>query len=163
MHRFLLLICALAVSSTAQAKYVSKVFGCKKGNVCVVHNNLGGDFGDYISAVTEIRKKETLLVIDGPCWSMCAAVADMVRPNTCITKNAYFGFHQVAWSEKGKPTYYTLPPRSRVTSEWNLKKGGYPIIGYNVMSFPETLDYWPLCAKVPFPRSDPRKSITAAH
>ena len=176
MRRLLLLMCVLAVSLTASTKATPRlftVFGCKTTEkVCFVGYNLGGSIIDFLRAAQEIKKFNIMLVIDGDCGSACAMVADVTRgsTNSCVTPRGTFHFHQARSEERvvveGVEHYsvkYSIPPRTDPIDEWNQKKGGWPIVGYNRMPYPETLDYWKECPNVPLPRANlRRKAKTAA-
>ncbi len=133
-----------------RADTVSSALGCYD-NPCVVTNNPGGDVAVFKAAAREIKRTGRRVVIDGPCSSACAILADMARSNVCVTSNAKFGFHQgyiVGQKAGGGPVYLLgrfKPKHSRDVARWVANNGGYPKKGYRVMSNRSASRIWKRC------------------
>jgi hypothetical protein len=143
------MVAALAAPPVANADVVSDVLGCS-GNPCVVSRNPGGEVGSFKAAAREIKRSGRKVVIDGPCYSACAILADMARSNVCVTKKGRFGFHKgyvVAAANDGK--MYLLrrytPEHSRDIAGWVKKNGGFPSKGFRMMSAGAAGKYWKKC------------------
>lgn len=143
------LFSALLPSTGTRADVISDVLGCS-GNPCVVTRNPGGEVSSFKAAAREIRKTGRKVVIDGPCYSACAILADMARSNVCVTKKGRFGFHKgyvVAAANDGN--MYLLrrytPEHSRDIAGWVKKNGGFPSKGFRMMSNSSAGRYWKRC------------------
>ena len=145
----ILAICLMSATGI-RADTVSSVLGCS-GDPCVVTNNPGGDVNAFKAAAREIKRTGQRVVIDGPCHSACAVLADIARKNVCVTKNAKFGFHQgyvVAQAPSGGPLYLMgrfKPSHSRDIARWVSKHGGYPKTGYRLMGNTSAGRIWKRC------------------
>ena len=132
----------------AKADAVSDALGCT-GDPCVVRNSLGGELGSFKAAAREIKRTGRRVVIDGPCASACAIMADMARSNVCVTSRAKFGFHKgyVVAVSGGK--MYLLkrfnPSHSKDIARWVSKSGGFPSKGMRVMSNGSARKFWKKC------------------
>jgi hypothetical protein len=140
----------LASAPRLEAASIETVLGCS-GNPCVVRSNPGGDVAQFRAAAHEIKRTGTRVIIDGPCYSACAILADIARRNVCVTKNAKFGFHQgyIVAQAQNSGKYYLLgrfkPPHSRDVNSWVSKNGGYPKKGYRMMSSKSAGRIWKRC------------------
>ena len=112
------------------------MLGCT-GDPCVVSYNPGGEIGAFKAAASEIKRTGRRVVIDGPCLSACAILADQARARVCVTGNAKFGFHKgyvSASARRGR----ACPPRQALQSltlarhcelgaeEWRLSQSRLP-------------------------------------
>jgi hypothetical protein len=146
----LLALGLLAAPQEARADIVSRVLNCE-GNPCRVRFNAGGEIGAFRAAARAIRKSGRRVVIDGPCLSACAILADQARRNVCVTANARFGFHQgyiVARPRGGGSAFLVgrfAPSHSRDIAGWVKRNGGYPSRGWRVMGAPTAQRIWRRC------------------
>lgn len=146
----LFVLAAVSVPLTAgpRAGDIERVLGCS-GDPCVVKNNPGGEVGAYKAAAREIKRTGRQVVIDGPCNSACAILADIARKQVCVTSRAKFGFHKgyVIGLHDGKA--YLLgrftPPQSRDIASWVTRNGGYPSKGMRVMRSAQAGKIWKRC------------------
>ncbi len=140
----------LAVASQARADMVSEVLGCE-GDPCIVRNNPGGEIGAYRAAARELLRSGKRVVIDGPCLSACAMLADQARSRVCVTSRAKFGFHKgfvMAHPMAGGPMQLVKrfdPSHSRDVAGWVKKNGGYPARGFRVMGPRAAKRIWRSC------------------
>lgn len=143
-------VCAalVAVASVARADSISAALGCS-GNPCVVTSNPGGDVSAFKAAAREIRRTGRRVVIDGPCYSACAILADMARRNVCVTPRARFGFHKgYVVAVSGNQMYLLkrfTPSHSRDIARWVSKNGGYPSKGFRMMGHGSAQRFWKKC------------------
>lgn len=151
MKRFhLVFASALAAASQARADMVSQVLGCE-GDPCIVRNNPGGEIGAFKAAARELMRSGKRVVIDGPCLSACAILADHARARVCVTSQAKFGFHKgfvMAHSMAGGPMRLVKrfdPSHSRDVASWVKKNGGYPARGFRVMGSRTAKRIWRSC------------------
>ena len=134
------------------------------GDPCRVTRNNGGvvkNFEDAASAILAGAKSR--LIIDGPCYSACAILADKVRyyapRKVCITPRATFHFHK-AWAlslltvYNGQQTVETFfdPPHSKEINDWVAARKGYPRRGSLKMSNAQARKFWRPCETAPLPR-----------
>jgi hypothetical protein len=146
----LALIGVAVAASTARADVVSEVLGCQ-GDPCVVKFNPGGEIGSFKAAARELKRTGRRVVIDGPCLSACAILADEARGRVCVTSKARFGFHKgyvldqpTAGGEMHLVKRFT-PSHSRDIAGWVKKNGGYPSRGFNVMGARAAKQIWRPC------------------
>lgn len=157
MHARSLLKAGLAVVALAavdvsrsRAGIIETVLGCS-GNPCVVRDNPGGELTAFKAAAREIRRTGRRVVIDGPCYSACAILADMARSRVCVTSRASFGFHKgyvLAVPADGSAMYLVSrfnPSHSRDISRWVAKRGGFPSNGFRVMPAKSAGRIWKRC------------------
>jgi hypothetical protein len=134
----------------ARADIISSVLGCS-GNPCVVKYNPGGEVSSFKAAAREIKRTGTRVIIDGPCYSACAILADQARKNVCVTSNARIGFHKgyvLAQPAAGGPAYLVKrfnPSHSRDISRWVTRNGGFPSKGFRVMGSGTAGKIWKRC------------------
>lgn len=143
-------LCVLCAPRAANADYVGSVLGCS-GNPCVVKYNPGGEVKRFEAAARQIKRTGRRIVIDGPCGSACAILADRARGNVCVTSNAMFGFHKSALVQQygyGGPVKVVRrfdPKHSRDIAGWVKRHGGYPSKGFRVMSARDARRIWKPC------------------
>lgn len=142
---------ALACSpQAATADAVRSALHCKQ-DPCVVKNSPGGELGQFESAAAELKSTGRRVVIDGPCYSACAILADKARDNVCVTKRARFGFHQgyvVGQLKIGGPVKLLgrfTPSHSSDIARWVSQNGGYPKKGFRVMRNGAAGKIWRRC------------------
>ena len=139
-----------AAAAQARADTVSEVLGCE-GDPCIVRNNPGGEIGAFKAAAREIMRSGKRVVIDGPCLSACAILADQARARVCVTSKAKFGFHKgfvLARPMAGGPPHLVkrfTPSHSRDVASWVKKNGGYPTRGFRVMGSSTAKRIWRSC------------------
>lgn len=151
-HLYVLLASAglMAAANVAQADAVSDVLRCE-GDPCVVKFNPGGEIGSFKAAARELKRSGRRVVIDGPCLSACAILADEARGRVCVTSKARFGFHKgyvLAQPAAGGPPRLVkrfTPGHSRDIAGWVRKHGGYPSRGFNVMGARAAKNIWRSC------------------
>jgi hypothetical protein len=62
-----------------------------------IREDVGGQIGPYLEALTELRDSGENVIIDGPCLSACTMVLGVIpRERICVTRRAKLGFH-AAW------------------------------------------------------------------
>ena len=139
-----------AAPQHAKADVVSEVLGCT-GDPCVVTYNPGGEVGAFKAAAREINRTGRRVVIDGPCLSACAILADQARGRVCVTSNAKFGFHKgyvlqvpVAGGQARLVKRFN-PSHSGDIASWVKKNGGYPSRGYRLMRTNVAKKIWRSC------------------
>jgi hypothetical protein len=143
-------ISVLALTGHARADVVSEVLGCE-GDPCVVSFNAGGEVGSFRAAAREIVRSGRRVVINGPCLSACAILADVARGRVCVTTKARFGFHKgyvLAQPEAGGPPRFVkrfTPSHSGDIARWVKRHGGYPSRGYKVMDGRAARKIWNSC------------------
>lgn len=126
------------------------------GNPCVVHENTGGKLYTFFLASQELQAKRIKLVIDGPCYSACASIADRIRADVCITPRAVFGFHLRHETMIVDDEPITVNPgRGRAAEQplsnevraWVLRHGGFPssATSYTFMRFKDATQFWHRC------------------
>jgi hypothetical protein len=140
----------LAVPASSRADSISDVLKCD-GDPCVVSYNAGGEISAFKAAAREINASGRRVVIDGPCLSACAILADVARGRVCVTAKARFGFHKGYVLEEpmaGGPLRFVKrfnPEHSRDIAGWVKKHGGYPSRGFRVMSAGAAKRIWRPC------------------
>lgn len=118
------------------------VFGPSRcSDKCVVTYSAGGWIRAFTNMAKLIRAYDLQLVVDGPCMSACAIMADFARPNVCITKNASFHFHMAFRIDGSR----VAPPATVDIIWWVRRHGGFPYDGYVDMEFAEAKPFWPVC------------------
>ena len=133
-----------------KADPVATALGCS-GDPCVVKRNPGGELGAFRAAADEIKSSGRRVVIDGPCYSACAILADEARSNVCVTSRAKFGFHQgyvVGQRKIGGPVKLLgrfKPTHSSDIARWVSKHGGYPSKGFRMMGIGSAGKIWKRC------------------
>lgn len=126
------------------------------GNPCVVRENTGGKLQTFFLASREIQAKHISLVIDGPCYSACASVADRLRNSVCITPRAVFGFHlrHETLMVDDDPITINIgrgrtaeQPQSNDIRAWVLRHGGFPssATNYTLMHSKDAGQFWRRC------------------
>lgn len=113
--------------------------GC--GDPCVVTYSEGGWAQAFLNMAAVIHIYERQLIIDGPCASSCAIMADFARPLACITPNASFHFHMATQLDGTR----VEPPASMEVVWWIRLHGGFPHDGMLEMGFEEAKHFWPVC------------------
>lgn len=140
----------LAAPHAGRADIVSDVLKCD-GDPCIVSFNAGGEIGAFKAAAREIKRSGRRVVINGPCLSACAILADEARGRVCVTSKARFGFHQGFVLEQptaGGPMRFVKrfnPSHSRDIAGWVGKNGGYPSRGFRVMNAGAAKRIWRPC------------------
>lgn len=141
---------AVAATTSAWADQVSDVLGCT-GDPCVVSFNPGGDVAAFKAAARELKRSGRRVVIDGPCLSACAILADVARKSVCVTSKARFGFHKgfaLQQPAAGGPLRLVgrfNPEHSRDIAGWVRKRGGFPSRGFRVMGVRDARHIWRGC------------------
>lgn len=151
-HRYAMLasVGVLAAAHNAHADAVSDVLGCQ-GDPCVVSFNAGGEMGSFKAAARELKRSGRRVVIDGPCLSACAILADEARGQVCVTSKARFGFHKgyvLQQPTAGGPFRLVKrfnPSHSRDIAGWVKRNGGYPSRGFKVMGARAAKHIWRSC------------------
>lgn len=139
-----------AAANAARADTVSDALGCS-GDPCVIKFNPGGEIGSFKAAARELKRSGRRVVIDGPCLSACAILADEARGHVCVTSKARFGFHKgyiLDQPTAGGPLRFVkrfTPAHSRDIAGWVRKNGGYPSRGFNVMGPRAAKHIWRPC------------------
>jgi len=139
-----------AAPQAARADIVSQVLGCT-GNPCVVNYNGGGEVAAFKAAAREIRRSGRRVVINGPCLSACAILADQARDRVCVTSRARFGFHKGLVLRRytaGGPFRLVKrfnPSHSRDIAGWVNRNGGFPSRGFRVMGRSAAKRIWRSC------------------
>jgi hypothetical protein len=140
----------LATPHAARADVVSDVLKCD-GDPCVVSFNSGGEVGAFKAAAREIKRSGRRVVINGPCLSACAILADEARGSVCVTKKARFGFHKGFVLEQptaGGPMRFVkrfTPQHSRDVAGWVNRNGGFPNRGFRYMNASAAKRIWRGC------------------
>lgn len=140
----------LAAPAAGRADVVSEVLKCDS-DPCVVSFNAGGEIGAFKAAARQIKASGRRVVIDGPCLSACAILADEARNSVCVTKKARFGFHKGFVLEQpmagGPPRFVKRfnPKHSRDIAGWVSKNGGYPSRGFRFMNASAAKRIWRAC------------------
>src|SRR5258708_2303318 len=80
----------------------AKGFLAACGRPCRITANYGGTLGDYQALADAIIVADRAVVIDGPCISACAMMADRARLKVSITNRSVFRFHHSS-DEKEPP------------------------------------------------------------
>lgn len=113
--------------------------GC--GDPCIVRYSDGGLIMAFVNMASVIRSAGRSLIVDGPCASACAIMADKARPNVCVTTRAVFLFH-MGFMMNGRRV---APTTSFDIREWVYKHGGFPYDGFLTMDAQEATEFWPVC------------------
>jgi len=149
-YALVLVIGLLAAPHGSRADIVSDVLKCDS-DPCVVSFNSGGEIGAFKAAAREIKRSGRRVVIDGPCLSACAILADEARGRVCVTSKARFGFHKgfvLAQPTAGGPMHFVkrfTPQHSRDIAGWVGKHGGYPSRGFRYMNAGAAKRIWRAC------------------
>lgn len=116
-----------------------------------IHNDMGGEIGPYMQALTKIRQSGERVVIDGDCFSACTLVTAMIpAQRICITARARLGFHAAKADHSGwhasspaitKFMREMYPAHIRDWLERNGGLGGRTLI----LSGAELRVFYPLC------------------
>lgn len=118
-----------------------------------IHEDYGGQIGQYIRKFQAWRDSGQQVVIDGECYSACTLVLAVVPHNRiCITSRARLGFH-AAWmpDEYGRPRrhsggthlLYAMYPRN--VQNWISRHGGLRN-RMIVMTARELATFLPVCS-----------------
>ena len=131
---------------------------CRLEHTCVVRENRGGDLLVFTRAAREVLREGKTLVIDGRCESACVVLADLARPNTCLTPRAEIGVHKTMVmmvigrryvQGRAVPLVQVLDrndlPLSDDIDQWVRSHGGYPTDGMNVLPVQDASRFWPMC------------------
>jgi hypothetical protein len=149
-HALVLALGVLAAPHAAYADVVSDVLKCDS-DPCVVSFNSGGEVGAFKAAAREIKRSGRRVVINGPCLSACAILADEARSNVCVTSKARFGFHKGFVLEQptaGGPMRFVkrfTPRHSRDVAGWVNRNGGFPNRGFRYMNASAAKHIWRGC------------------
>ena|ERR1700722_16601801 len=111
-------------------------------STCVVKHNGGGQVVSFVKTAVDIREKHQKLIIDGPCYSACTILADLVRDQTCITYKAMFAYHKT--NLNGVPNLYSWFVHNYVES-----RGGWPEFGtgkFIRMPYYIAAKHWKTCS-----------------
>ena len=165
------IVCTL--TSAAYAKpisYLEKLFGCT-GRVCVVHANFGGDEEEFLYAAKEIKQKNVLIKIEGPCASGCVSAAGHEPKNFCLGKKAemsiHRGMHPRIYEQFGKEVFsdkvaaktypfeapaghrleieFSAPDYGSGITKWALRENKLPHEGVYTLTKKEASRYWKRC------------------
>lgn len=146
----LVAVLCIAPGAEPKADAVKSALGCS-GDPCVIKRNPGGEIGAFQAAAQEIKNSGRRVVIDGPCYSACAILADMARSHVCVTGRAKFGFHQgfvVGRMKVGGPMKLIgrfKPSHSGDIDRWVTKNGGFPRRGFRIMGVKQARKIWKRC------------------
>lgn len=149
-HALFVAIGLLAAPHTSRADVVSEVLKCDS-DPCVVTFNQGGEVSAFKAAARELKRSGRRVVINGPCLSACAILADEARGSVCVTSKARFGFHKGYVLEQpmaGGPMRFVKrfnPTHSRDIAGWVKRHGGYPNRGFRVMNASAARQIWRGC------------------
>lgn len=90
------LFAAFAYVGTAHASTVDLFQRGSCGDPCVVKFNPGGAVVEFILVHDLLLTERRMLVVDGPCYSACSFLADMLRGRNlvCITDKAEMFVHK---------------------------------------------------------------------
>ncbi len=92
----------------------------------------GGEATSFIRYFEMLRQSGERVVIDGPCFSACTLVLDIVpRSRICVTRRAVLGFHAARLVD-GSGEEFPAPEATRVVTEaypapirnWIQRHGG---------------------------------------
>lgn len=101
------------------------------GIPCRIVYNGGGDFKTFQEAALAIATRNLPLVVDGPCLSGCAIVADMLRPLAlaCVTPAARFAVHEIKYvSGRAYDHRYTSIVAAWIKAQGPFKDGEWRVI-----------------------------------
>ena len=139
----LLLFASLAQTQTAVGQ-VYEILDCK-GRVCTIARNGGGIVERFEQTAASVHRNDQLVIVDRPCASACALLADKARDRVCITPSAKFMFHRgvniVTRQE-------ILVFHSRDIAEWIQSRGGFPSNPSGLfleMTYGQARQFWPAC------------------
>ncbi len=115
-------------------------------NRCVVRkaNWGGGLVSDFLITGTGIERGGKMLVINYPCASSCALLANQIRSITCITPKAYFGFHMILLKDGRE----WPPPHEADIRGWVERHGGFPSYASKKilwMPYEDAKQFWRTC------------------
>lgn len=70
----------------------------------ILRDSPGGNMNDFISTYSTYKKSQTIVIVDGYCYSACTLVLSL--PRACATDRAVFGFHRPWWQYSGQTKRY---------------------------------------------------------
>jgi len=137
---------------------LASALGCTEAQNCVVKQNMGGNMTLFLDAALTLPK-DALVRIDGKCSSACVIFADYARPQVCVTENAKFLLHQGVSKKGAEKLGYFIPGHQRDIALWVFMQGDFPNTdgdeAYLPITYPTTLQFWPLCRKENPPTAQP--------
>ena len=113
----------------------------------------GGEATSFLKYFERLRESGERVVIDGPCFSACTLVFDIVpKSRICVTRRAILGFHAARLVDQRTGEEFAAPEATRVVDEayppplraWIRRHGGLtrrPIFLYGR----ELATMYPLC------------------
>ena len=93
----------------------------------------GGEATSFLSYFETLRRSGERVVIDGPCFSACTLVLDIVpRSRICITRRAILGFHAAKLVDRLTGREFAAPKETQVVARaypapiraWIRRHGG---------------------------------------
>ncbi len=93
----------------------------------------GGEASSFLRYFETLRESGERVVIDGPCFSACTLVLDIVpRSRICVTPRAILGFHAARLVDRLSGEEFAAPKETRVVAEaypaairaWIRRHGG---------------------------------------
>lgn len=93
----------------------------------------GGEATSFLRYFETVRKAGERVVIDGPCFSACTLVLDIVpHSRICVTPRAVLGFHAARLIDRSSGEEFSAPEATRVVAEaypaairaWIRRHGG---------------------------------------
>ena len=88
----------------------------------IIRNDNGGEVGRYVRLAKKFEEKETKVIFGGICASACTVLLmPTFNLNSCMKRNAKFGFHQPFWKGKMTPEL-----KAEVELATKLVWQGYP-------------------------------------
>jgi hypothetical protein len=99
----------------------------------VIEASRGGEATSFLRYFETVRKSGERVIIDGPCFSACTLVLDLVpRSRICVTPRAVLGFHAARLIDQGSGEEFAAPEATRVVAEaypasiraWIRRHGG---------------------------------------
>lgn len=116
------------------------------GDVCIIRQSQGGYTHKFIELAQEIKAKNKRLEIRGACVSACTILADLARPNVCVSESVVIAIHQGKIVPKEGEEAKRIPLEySDDLDVWIANKGGQPTHGFILMFYDEAKEYWPTC------------------
>jgi len=99
----------------------------------VIEASPGGEATSYLRYFESVRESGERVIIDGPCYSACTLVLDIVpRSRICVTPRAELGFHAARLIDRDSGEQFPAPEATRVVAQaypapiraWIRRHGG---------------------------------------
>lgn len=93
----------------------------------------GGEATSFLRYFEMLRESGQRVVIDGPCFSACTLVVDVVpRSRICVTRRAVLGFHAARLVDESNGDVFPAPEATRIVEQaypvpirqWIARHGG---------------------------------------